>query len=162
MTPRLAVTQEQAEDIASAFAMKRAWAPVTLRLPERPTMPCPTCEGSLSVGEPGFTYYGIPEPGSYEACPDCMDDHGIPDGAVPIPERTRVRVEYPCDVCDGSGRGSLDGRPQDWLMCGECNGKGWHPVALATLTEVHAALADGQPYRWYVTLSDIKPVEADQ
>ena len=41
---------------------------------------CPTCEGSLSVGEPGYTYYGIPEPGSYEACPDCMDDHGIPTG----------------------------------------------------------------------------------
>ena len=136
MTPRLAVTQEQAEDIASAFAMKRAWAPVTMRLPERPTMP-----------------YDDPSPLRY---------HDFRPIDVPIPEGTRVRVEYPCDVCDGSGRGSLDGRPQDWLMCGECNGKGWHPVALATLTEVHAALADGQPYRWYVTLSDIKPVEADQ
>ena len=41
---------------------------------------CPTCEGSLSVVEPGYTYYGIPEPGSYEAFPDCMDDHGIPTG----------------------------------------------------------------------------------
>ena len=98
MTPRLAVTQEQAEDIASAFAMKRAWAPVTLRLPERPTMPCPTCEGSLSVGEPGFTYYGIPEPGSYEACPDCMDDHGIPTGERTVV--TDIEVE-PDDAVSG-------------------------------------------------------------
>lgn len=136
MTPRLAVTQEQAEDIASAFAMKRAWAPVTMRLPERPTMPC--SREHLQHGK-------------------VWSEAGV----TPIPEGARVRVEYPCNVCDGTGRGSLDGRPQDWLMCGECNGEGWHPVAFATLTEVHAALADGQPYRWYVTLSDIKPVEAD-
>ena len=136
MTPRLAVTQEQADVIRWGSARLALVEPLTLRLPERPTMrpECHVCE------------------------PDCA----LALAAVPIPEGTRVRVEYPCDVCDGSGRGSLDGRPQDWLMCGECNGKGWHPVALATLTEVHAALADGQPYRWYVTLSDIKPVEADQ
>ena len=134
MTPRLAVTQEQAEVVGSVLTGPNGDQAV-LRLPERPTMrpECHVCE------------------------PDCA----LALAAVPIPERTRVRVEYPCNVCDGTGRGSLDGRPQDWLMCGECNGKGWHPVALATLTEVHAALADGQPYRWYVTLSDIKPVEAD-
>ena len=45
---------------------------------------CPTCEGSRSVGEPGYTYYGIPEPGSFEACPDCMDAHGIPTGTAPV------------------------------------------------------------------------------
>lgn len=52
--------------------------------PARPALrepkPCPTCEGSRSVGEPGFTYYGIPEPGSFEPCPDCLDEHGIPTG----------------------------------------------------------------------------------
>ena len=140
MTPRLAVTIDQAGDIIDGYHVLGKEA-VTMRLPERPTMPC------AKVGREVRK-------------PDCPDCHGT--GYVPIPEGARVRVEYPCDVCDGSGRGSLDGRPQDWLMCGECNGKGWHPVALATLTEVHAALADGQPYRWYVTLSDIKPVEADQ
>lgn len=64
VTPRLAVTQEQAEDIAPAFAMKRAWESVTLRLPERPTMrpKCHVCE------------------------PDCA----LALAAVPIPEGTRV------------------------------------------------------------------------
>ena len=146
MTPRLAVTREQAEAfyVVDRGQASRSWSlrrgPVTLRLPERPTMPCPGCEAS----------------GSWWLC-----DLECQEGTWPIPEGARVRIEYPCNVCDGTGRGSLDGRPQDWLMCGECNGKGWHPVAFATLTEVHAALADGQPYRWYVTLSDIKPVEAD-
>ena len=117
MTPRLAVTQEQAEDIASAFAMKRAWAPVTMRLPERPTMPC-----SREHLQHGKVWSGA--------------------GVTPIPEGTRVQV--------------------GWLDADEPHMLGtWHPVATATLTEVHAALADGQPYRWYVTLSDIKPVEAD-
>lgn len=50
-----------------------------------PPAPCPTCEGSRSVGEPGFTHYGVPEPGSYEACPDCMDEHGIPTGLASPP-----------------------------------------------------------------------------
>lgn len=117
MTPRLAVTQEQAEDIASAFAMKRAWAPVTMRLPERPTMPC--SREHLQHGK-------------------VWSEAGV----TPIPEGTRVQV--------------------GWWDADEPHMLGtWHPVALATLTEVHAALADGQPYRWYVTLSDIKPVEAD-
>ena len=117
MTPRLAVTQEQAEDIASAFAMKRAWAPVTMRLPERPTMPC--SREHLQHGK-------------------IWSEAGV----TPIPEGTRVQV--------------------GWWDADEPHMLGtWHPVALATLTEVHAALADGQPYRWYVTLSDIKPVEAD-
>ena len=147
MTSRLAVTQEQAEDIASAFAMKRAWESVTLRLPERPTMPCP-CGGEA---HPAHALHST--------------------SSVPIPEGTRVRIEYPCDVCDGSGRGSLDGRPQDWLMCGECNGKGWHPVAFATLAEVHdeSCLMPHSPDccgycpgEFVITLSDIKPVEADQ
>ena len=117
MTPRLAVTQEQAEDIASAFAMKRAWAPVTMRLPERPTMPC--SREHLQHGK-------------------VWSEAGV----TPIPEGTRVQV--------------------GWWDADEPHMLGtWHPVATATLTEVHAALADGQPYRWYVTLSDIKPVEAD-
>lgn len=42
--------------------------------------PCLMCEGSRNVGEPGYTYYGVPEPGSYEACPACMDEHAIPTG----------------------------------------------------------------------------------
>ena len=118
VTPRLAVTQEQAEDIASAFAMKRAWAPVTMRLPERPTMPC--SREHLQHGK-------------------VWSEAGV----TPIPEGTRVQV--------------------GWWDADEPHMLGtWHPVATATLTEVHAALADGQPYRWYVTLSDIKPVEADQ
>lgn len=77
MTPRLAVTQEQAEDIASAFAMKRAWEPFTLRLPERPTMrpECHVCE------------------------PDCA----LALAAVPIPEGTEVCIEWvelvPNDIC---------------------------------------------------------------
>jgi hypothetical protein len=61
-------------------------------------VPCPTCEGSLSVGEPGFTYHGIPEPGSYEACPDCMDDHGIPTGERTVV--TDIEVE-PDDAVSG-------------------------------------------------------------
>jgi hypothetical protein len=68
VTPRLAVTQEQAEDIASAFAMKRAWAPVTMRLPERPTMP-----------------YDDPSPLRY---------HDFRPIDVPIPEGTRVEVGW--------------------------------------------------------------------
>lgn len=106
MTPRLAVTQEQAQRVAVECHT------VTLRLPERPTMPCP----------------------------DSLHVH-----AVPIPEGTRVEVGWWEHGDDTLGC---------WMK--------WHPVALATLTEVHAALADGQPYRWHVTLSDIKPVEADQ
>ena len=66
-------------------------------------------------------------------------------GVTPIPEGTRVQV--------GSWEHGED-TMGFWMK--------WHPVATATLTEVHAALADGQPYRWYVTLSDIKPVKADQ
>lgn len=62
-----------------------AWtefACVPCAAPESPVA-CPTCEGSRSVGEPGYTYMGVPEPGSYEACPDCMDEHGIPTGVAP-------------------------------------------------------------------------------
>ncbi len=32
---------------------------------------CTSCGGTGSVGEPGYVHYGIPEPGSYEQCPDC-------------------------------------------------------------------------------------------
>lgn len=136
MTPRLAVTQEQAEDIASAFAMKRAWAPVTMRLPERPTMPCLICRGRRFYSKPIASVSGVHM--GQITCRHCGAQ-----GVVPIPEGTRVQV--------------------GWWDADEPHMLGtWHPVATATLTEVHAALADGQPYRWYVTLSDIKPVEADQ
>lgn len=64
--------------------------------------PCATCEGSLSVGEPGFTYYGVPEPGSYEPCPDCMDDHGIPTGTRwVVTDRQLVRYEGVVDNAAG-------------------------------------------------------------
>lgn len=111
MTPRLAVTQEQATSLFVTGPDTYTLLPITLRFPERPTMPCP----------------------------DTLHVH-----RVPIPEGTRVGV--------GSWEHGED-TMGFWMK--------WHPVATATLTEVHAALADGQPYRWYVTLSDIKPVEAD-
>ena len=68
---------------------------------------CPTCEGSLSVGEPGYTYYGIPEPGSYEACPDCMDDHGIPTGTRTVITDIEVEPRYVVVVVPG-------GTPETW------------------------------------------------
>ena len=123
MTPRLAVTQEQAEDIASAFAMKRAWAPVTLRLPERPTMP-----------------YDDPSPLRY---------HDFRPIDVPIPEGTRVQV--------GWWELSPSANPNDWPT------DPWRPVAFATLTEAApTGTGLGLNNQWSVTLSDIKPVEADQ
>jgi len=122
VTPRLTVTQEQAEVIFDWYMTHRT-EPLTLRLPERPTMPCP------QVG------MEVPD----EKCSECDGT-----GWIPIPEGTRVGV--------GSWEHGED-TMGFWMK--------WHPVATATLTEVHAALADGQPYRWYVTLSDIKPVEAD-
>jgi len=113
VTPRLAVTQKQAEVVESVLIGPNGDQAV-LRLPERPTM----------LGE---SYHHVRA----------------------IPEGTRVEVGWweqgPADRKEPSG----------WRDT-------WHPVAFATLTEVHAALADGQPYRWHVTLSDIKPVEADQ
>lgn len=128
MTPRLAVTQEQADWLyvckhgeascyeCTTYMLRDA---ITLRPPERPTWACV----------------------SSAPCECQMKGH-------PIPEGTEVEV--------GWWEISASGNPADW------SDDPWHPVAFATLTEVHAALADGQPYRWYVTLSDIKPVEADQ
>lgn len=49
-----------------------------------------------------------------------------------------------CLVCGGSGKGTLDGKPQDWLVCGECNGKGtW--VDTSNPTMVERMDADGAP-----------------
>ena len=115
MTPRLAVTIDQAGDIIDGYHVLGKEA-ATLRLPERPTMPCP----------------------------DTLHVH-----RVPIPEGTRVEVGWWESTAAVGGA-----RSRAWDPVGY-----WHPVAFATLTEVHAALADGQPYRWYITLSDIKPVE---
>jgi len=135
---------------------------LTLRLPERPTMPCPICEGSRSVGEPGYTYYGIPEPGSYEPCPDCMDDHGIPDGRIPIPEGTRVDVGYPCDCSEHQ-----PGLHINTAKCPHNRTGGMVPVAFATLTEVRHVLQAGIPWTegrndYEVTLSDIEPAGEDR
>lgn len=121
VTPRLAVTQEQAEQMVCVpkngqYYSADEWVlpeSVTLRLPERPTMPCP----------------------------DTLHVH-----AVPIPEGTRVEV----------GWWGLDaGRPL-------ADPDEWHPVAFATLAEVRGDGRSGHDYAdWLVTLSDIKPVEAD-
>lgn len=125
MTPRLAVTQKQVDELLSTVDGAVA-ATVNLRLDQRPTMPCP----------------------------DTLHVH-----RVPIPEGTEVRIEYPCGVCDGSGRGTLDGKSQDWLTCGECNGKGWHPVAFATLTEARKHLHDDGLFGWTVILTNLTPTE---
>jgi hypothetical protein len=65
-------------------------------------------------------------------------------GVVPIPEGTRVQV--------------------GWWDADEPHMLGtWHPVAFATLTEVRpTGTGLGLNNQWLVTLSDIKPVEADQ
>ena len=74
---------------AGALAQLAEWVAAVEALPDdthagQGVLTCPTCEGSRSVGEPGYTYYGIPDPGSFEACPDCMDAHGIPTGTAPV------------------------------------------------------------------------------
>ena len=136
VTPRLAVTREQCDPV-EAVAFGLIDPPVTLRLPERPTMSCPECGGYATDR---WRCDGV------EVAVVCNYCNG--GGAVPIPEGTRVEVVYR-DVVTRD----------DWPEYPDVRR---HPVAFATLAEVHAALADGQPYRWYVTLSDIKPVEADQ
>lgn len=72
-------------------------------------------------------------------------------GVVPIPEGTRVGIEYPCDVCLGHGRRWRNGRP-DGVRC-SCD-NGMVPVAFATLTEVSQG-DDG----YLVTLTNLLPVE---
>ena len=121
MTPRLAVTQKQAEVVESVLIGPNGDQAV-LRLPERPTM----------LGE---SYHHVRA----------------------IPEGTRVEVGWWEHGDDTLGC---------WMK--------WHPVAFATLTSVEVdggpvsdAVAPGPrpastPASWTVTLSDIKPVEADQ
>lgn len=115
MTPRLAVTIDQAGDIIDGYHVLGKEA-ATLRLPERPTMPCP----------------------------DTLHVH-----RVPIPEGTRVEV--------GWWELSPSANPNDWPT------DPWRPVAFATLTEAApTGTGLGLNNQWSVTLSDIKPVEADQ
>lgn len=118
MTPRLAVTQEQAATVRLGVDGLSA-SRCVLRLPERPTM----------LGE---SYHHVRA----------------------IPEGTRVRIEYPCDVCLGHGRRWRNGRP-DGVRCSCDNGS--VPVAFATLTSVDEVVDrdDATIHVWYVTLSDI-------
>lgn len=143
MTPRLAVTREQAEAfyVVDRGQASRSWSlrrgPVTLRLPERPTMPCPGCEAS----------------GSWWLC-----DLECQEGTWPIPEGTRVRIEYPCPRCNGTGGepNPLDHRDALDDACRTCDGTGSVPVAFATLTKVKPVEGywPDDDY-WLVVLSDI-------
>jgi hypothetical protein len=56
---------------------------------------CPECEGSLNGGEPGYVYYGTPEPGSYPPCGACIDDRGIPSGRLSCPFPVDA-PDHPC------------------------------------------------------------------
>jgi hypothetical protein len=95
-----------------------------------------------------------------------MDDHGIPDGRIPIPEGTRVDVGYPCDCSEHQ-----PGLHINTAKCPHNRTGGMVPVAFATLTEVHdeSCLMPHSPDccgycpgDFVISLSDIKPVEADQ
>lgn len=134
MTPRLAVTQEQAKQlyVVDRGQASRSWrlrsSPVTLRFHERPTMPC---EESCDRGD---------------RCPV----------SAPIPEGTEVVVEYPCPGC-------TDCRWSLWPWEYEnppCNDE-FLPVATAILTSVSGPYfydpADEEFYE--ITLSNIKPLE---
>ena len=129
MTPRLAVTQEQAASMRVGVDGLGA-ARCVLRLPERPTMPC--------FDQARVSYDG--------------------PGSVPIPEGTRVEVGWWEDWWE------------DWWEAGGVHLR-WNPVGFATLAEVHdeSCLMPHSPDccgycpgEFVITLSDIKPVEADQ
>lgn len=72
--PRLTVTQEQAADLIDGYHVLGKQGG-TLRLPERPTKPCPN-----------HIFYG-------HDCPRCGGS-GTVHKAVPIPEGTRVEVGF--------------------------------------------------------------------
>ena len=162
MTPRLAVTQEQAQQVlvcrddtcpcrdgdlchyvadGDTPAMRRSW-PVTLRLPKRPTMPCPK-----GTGKP--RYYQ----GAIAAWWDCEDCDG--SGRVPIPEGARIEVVYPCDCSEHQ-----PGMRVNTAMCPHNRTGGMVPVAFATLTEVKPVEGywPDDDY-WLVTLSDLRPID---
>jgi hypothetical protein len=87
---------------------------------------------------------------------------------INIPEGVEVLVVYPCPECDGKGWWSRwrDDVGYRSVKCKNCI-DGSVSVAFATLTEVRvSAERDYHPKLGQlavdVTLSDIKPVEADQ
>lgn len=132
--PRLTVTQEQIDrwdELYDGAPAERPPRELRLRLPERPTTPCP------QVG------MEVPD----EKCSEC-DGTGV----VPIPEGTRVEAgwwggwELTSEL--KSGRRGATTRPA------------WHPVATATVDEIVRVPATAGPTSdpyWVVTLTDIQP-----
>lgn len=149
MTPRLAVTREQAEAfyVVDRGQASRSWSlrrgPVTLRLPERPTMSCPECGGYATDR---WRCDGV------EVAVVCNYCNG--GGAVPIPEGTRVEVGYPCECSE-----HRPGMHINTAKCPHNRTGGVIPVAYATLTKVKPVEGywPDDDY-WLVALSDIEPV----
>ncbi len=111
---------------------------LTLRLPERPTMPCDR-GGCALFGDP-LVFCG--------AC--------IGNGSVPIPEGTRVRIECPCPDCNGTRASKPKGVAVVSEPCRTCRCEGSVPASYATLAEVRGFYDEND--QWFqVVLSDIEP-----
>lgn len=130
MTPRLAVTQEQAKSIHVGVGGLGA-SRCVLRLPERPTTPCHRLLHLTSATTTAERY---------TSCRSCDGR-----GRIPIPEGTRAEVGWVgFDLSDPHTRIDAD----------------WHPVATATLAKWHGIYLGSEVQGYVVTLTDIEPVEA--
>ncbi len=140
--PKLVVTREQAKTFGVGVGGLGA-SRVVLRLPDRPTMPCPRTLDGTPVCQRGWA-------------PDLWCDGCQTQGVVSIPEGERVEVGYPCP--DPRHPSPIGG--ERWHDA--CD-NGWHPVATATLAEVrqHVVVTADSPVDlpqlpWVVTLTDVE------